>query len=86
MIPRDFLEFPGVSWSCPGISCHVICHLSLILFFFDGLPYGHMDTAILRDYHYIIGEWSHHKNNKLSWECHTRRYKLSYIDNQTGAK
>ena len=25
------------------------------------------------------------EENKLSWECHTRRYKLSYIDSLTGA-
>ena len=26
------------------------------------------------------------KSNKLSWECHTRRYKLSNTDNSTSAK
>ena len=26
------------------------------------------------------------KNNKLSWECHTRRYKLSLIDHSNGPK
>ena len=50
----------------------------------DPLIHTHWDTLV--DATLTPTSASKTKRNKLSWECHTRRYKLRWIYNSIGAK